>query len=175
MEQRISHFLQKYVTEVYFPNIRITDIVEVLILTFLIYQLMIWVKNTKAWMLMKGILVLAVFILVAAIFQMHTILFLAKNAVTVMATAAVVVFQPELRRALEKLGEKSVLSSMVPFDTTRDRVRFSEDTITSIVEASYSMGSVKTGALIVVEQAIRLTEYESTGIHLDCLISKQVL
>ena len=106
MEQRISHFLQKYVTEVYFPNIRITDIVEVLILTFLIYQLMIWVKNTKAWMLMKGILVLAVFILVAAIFQMHTILFLAKNAVTVMATAAVVVFQPELRRALEKLGEK---------------------------------------------------------------------
>ena len=175
MEQRISHFLQKYVTEVYFPNIRITDIVEVLILTFLIYQLMIWVKNTKAWMLMKGILVLAVFILVAAIFQMHTILFLAKNAVTVMATAAVVVFQPELRRALEKLGEKSVLSSMVPFDTTRDRVRFSEDTITSIVEASYSMGSVKTGALIVVEQAIRLTEYEGTGIHLDCLISKQVL
>ncbi len=167
--------MQKYVTEVYFPNIRITDIVEVLILTFLIYQLMIWVKNTKAWMLMKGILVLAVFILVAAIFQMHTILFLAKNAVTVMATAAVVVFQPELRRALEKLGEKSVLSSMVPFDTTRDRVRFSEDTITSIVEASYSMGSVKTGALIVVEQAIRLTEYESTGIHLDCLISKQVL
>lgn len=175
MEQRISHFLQKYVTEVYFPNIRITDIVEVLILTFLIYQLMIWVKNTKAWMLMKGILVLAVFILVAAIFQMHTILFLAKNAVTVMATAAVVVFQPELRRALEKLGEKSVLSSMFPFDTTRDRVRFSEDTITSIVEASYSMGSVKTGALIVVEQAICLTEYESTGIHLDCLISKQVL
>ena len=54
-------------------------------------------------------------------------------------------------------------------------MRFSEDTITSIIEASYSMGSVKTGALIVVEQAIRLTEYESTGIHLDCLISKQVL
>ena len=48
MEQRISHFLQKYVTEVYFPNIRITDIVEVLILTFLIYQLMIWVKNPCA-------------------------------------------------------------------------------------------------------------------------------
>lgn len=175
MEQRVSHFLQKYMTEMYFPNIRITDIVEVLILTVLIYQLMIWVKNTKAWMLMKGILVLAVFILVAAIFQMHTILFLAKNAVTVMATAAVVVFQPELRRALEKLGEKSVLSSMVPFDTTKDRARFTEDTIDSIVDASFSMGSVKTGALIVVEQAIRLTEYESTGIHLDCLISRQVL
>lgn len=175
MEQRITYFLQKYMTEMYFPNIRITDIVEVLILTFLIYQLMIWVKNTKAWMLMKGILVLAVFILVAAIFQMHTILFLAKNAVTVMATAAVVVFQPELRRALEKLGEKSVLSSMVPFDTTKDRTRFSEQTIDSIVEASYSMGRVKTGALIVVEQAIRLTEYESTGIRLDCLVSKQVL
>ena len=106
MEQRISQFLQNYVAEVYFPDIRVTDIVEILFLTFLIYQLMIWIKNTKAWMLLKGIGVLAVVIFAAAIFQMHTILFIARNAVTVMATAAIVVFQPELRRALEKLGEK---------------------------------------------------------------------
>ena len=77
----------------------------ILILAFLIYQLIVWIKNTKAWMLLKGILVLAVFILVAAILQMNTILFIAKNLVTVMATAAVVVFQPELRRVLEKIGE----------------------------------------------------------------------
>ena len=74
MEQRISQFLQNYVAEVYFPNIRVTDIVEILFLAFLIYQLMIWIKNTKAWMLLKGIGVLAVVIFAAAIFQMHTIL-----------------------------------------------------------------------------------------------------
>ena len=175
MEQRISNFLSRFTTDMYFPEIRLTDIIEVLILTYLIYQLIIWIKNTKAWMLLKGIIVLAAFILVAAIFQMHTILYIAKNSVTVLATAAIVVFQPELRRALEKLGERQFLSSIVPFEKNRERVRFSEDTMDSIIDAAYNMGRVKTGALIVVEQAIRLNEYESTGIRMDCMVSMQVL
>ena len=115
MERQISAFLER-VSGFYFPEIRVTDILEVLILTFLIYQMIIWIKNTKAWMLLKGILVLVVFILFAAIFQMNTILYLARNAVTVIATAAIVVFQPELRRGLEKLGEKKFLSSVVPLE-----------------------------------------------------------
>ena len=175
MEQWLGRFVEKYAGDLYFPDVQITDIVEVMILTFLIYQVMVWIKNTKAWMLMKGIIVLAVFILLAAIFKMHTILYIAKNAATVMATAAIVVFQPELRRALEKLGEKKFLTSVVPFESNREKSRFSEETRESIIEAAYAMGKVKTGALIVVEQAIRLTEYESTGIKMDCLMSSQVL
>ena len=124
---------------------------------------------------MRGIVVLGIFVLLAAVFKMHTILFLARNSVTVLATAAVVVFQPELRRALEKLGEKQFLSSIVPFETNKESSRFSEDTMDSIIDAAYNMGRVKTGALIVVEQAIHLTEYESTGIKMDCLVSMQVL
>lgn len=165
MEQLISRIQDQYAVEVYFPDVRLTDIVEILILTVLLYHLIIWVKNTKAWMLMKGIAVLAVFILLAAVFQMHTILFIAKNLVTVMATATIVVFQPELRRALEKLGEKKFLSSVVSFETNKESARFSENTMDSIIDAAFNMGRVKTGALIVVEQAIHLTEYESTGIH----------
>lgn len=175
MEQRISQILGKYVSGVYFPEIHLTDVVEVLILTFLIYQVIIWIKNTKAWMLMKGILVLAGFILLAMIFQMNTILYVVKNAVAVMATAAVVVFQPELRRALEKLGEKQFFSSVVPFEAYKEREKFSEETMEGIIDACFSMGRVKTGALIVVERAIHLTEYESTGIYMDCLVSMQVL
>ena len=175
MEQRISQILEKYVSGVYFPEIHPTDVVEVLILTFLIYQVIIWIKNTKAWMLLKGILVLAGFILLAMIFQMNTILYVAKNAVAVMATAAVVVFQPELRRALEKLGEKQFFSSVVPFEAYKEREKFSEETMEGIIKACFSMGRVKTGALIVVERAIHLSEYESTGIYMDCLVSMQVL
>ena len=176
MEQQITRFIEKYAfTDWYFPEVRITDIVEVLILTFLLYHIMVWIRNTKAWMLLKGIVVLAVFILVAAILKMHTILYIAKNSVTVMATIAIVVFQPELRRALEKLGEKQFLPSMVPFESGREKARFSEETRESMIDAAYAMGKVKTGALIVVEQAIRLTEYESTGIRMDCLVSSQVL
>lgn len=175
MEQRISRILEKYASGIYLPEIHITDVVEVLILTFLIYQVIIWIKNTKAWMLLKGIIVLAAFILLATLFQMHTILYIAKNAVAVMATAAVVVFQPELRRALEKIGEKKFLSSVVPFESYRERERFSEETMEGIIDACFNMGRVKTGALIVVERAIHLTEYESTGIRMDCLVSMQVL
>ena len=82
--------------------------------------------------------------------------------------------QPELRRALEKLGEKQFLTSVVPFEQNRE-IRFSEETREDIIRACFAMGKVKTGALIVVEQAIRLTEYESTGIQMDCLVSSQVL
>ena len=175
MEQRITQFFERYVKGMYFPEMHLTDIIEILIIAFLVYQIMIWINNTKAWMLMKGIVVLGVFIFLAAIFQMHTILWLAKNSVTVMATAVIVVFQPELRRALEKLGERKFISSMVIFDTNKEHGRFSEETIEGIVDASFIMGKARTGALIVVEQAIKLTEYESTGIRLDCLVSSQVL
>lgn len=175
MEQRITDFLSKTFLGMYMPDIQIKTILEIIIVAFLIYQLMLWIKNTKAWMLLRGILVLGLFILFAHIFQMTTIMWLATNSITVLATAAVVVFQPELRRALEKLGERNYLSVVVPFDKTRDNERFSEDTINGIVEAVFEMGKVKTGALIVVEQAIKLTEYESTGIELDCLVSRQVL
>lgn len=174
MEQAVADFIEKYGIGLYIPKVHVTDVIEVLILTFLIYQIIVWIKNTKAWMLLRGIIVLAGFILLAAIFKMHTILFIARNSLTVMATAAIVVFQPELRRALEKLGEKQFLTSVVPFEQNRE-IRFSEETRENIIRACFAMGKVKTGALIVVEQAIRLTEYESTGIQMDCLVSSQVL
>ena len=148
MKQYIMHVLGSVSQELYFPDAHLTDIIEILILTYLIYHIAMWLINTKAWMLMRGIVVLGIFVLLAAVFKMHTILFLARNSVTVLATAAVVVFQPELRRALEKLGEKQFLSSIVPFETNKESSRFSEDTMDSIIDAAYNMGRVKTGALI---------------------------
>ena len=171
----MRHFIDNYTHGMYFPRIQVRDIIEILIITVIVYEIMLWIKNTKAWMLLRGIIMLGVFILLAWIFQMHTILFLAAQSINVLAIAAGVVFQPELRRALEKLGEKNILNSINPFDKNRDNERFSDETADSIVRACYEMGSVCTGALIVVEQAIRLNEYEVTGIELDCKVSSQVL
>ena len=177
MNTVLTQALKEFVSESwYFPQIRVVDAVEILIITFLFYQIILWIKNTKAWMLLRGILVVALFILVAAVFKMYTILWIAQNSLPVMATAVVIIFQPEHRRALEKLGEKQFVPNMVALDKRgKDNVRFSQKTIDGIVEASFAMGAVKTGALIVVEQAIMLTEYESTGIALDCIVSPQVL
>ena len=171
----IRTFISNYTNGMYFPHIQIKDIIEILIVTIIVYEIMLWIKNTKAWMLLRGMLMLGGFILLAWLFQMNTILYLAKESINVLAIAAIVVFQPELRRALEKLGEKNLFSNINPFDKNKENQRFSDETLDSIVRACYAMGSVCTGALIVVEQVIQLTEYEMTGIELDCKVSSQVL
>ena len=161
----LKNFIDNYTEGMYLPNVQIKDVVEILIITVILYEIMLWIKNTKAWMLLRGIIMLGAFILLAWIFQMHTILYLAAQSINVLAIAAIVVFQPELRRALEKLGEKNLLSNINLFDKSRENERFSDMTADSIVSACYAMGNVCTGALIVVEQAIRLNEYEMTGIE----------
>lgn len=174
MTHKIKALLDSMIGTWYLPDIQITDILEIIIIAFLVYQLIVWIKNTKAWMLLKGILILGAFILVASVLRMHTILWIAKNSIGVLATAAIVVFQPELRRALEKLGQKG-FSSIVPVGKQMTTGRFAESTVEGIVEACYEMSRTKTGALLVVENEIVLTEYQSTGIELDCIVSRQVL
>lgn len=175
MRQMIQNFLDSYLDDWYIPDVKVTDIIEIIIIAFLAYHVIVWIKNTKAWMLMKGIVVLAVFIMLAAAFKMNTILWLAKNSISVLATAAVIVFQPELRRALEKLGQKSFLTNIVSFDKNKYNERFNEKTIDAVINACYEMSRTKTGALMVVERDIMLTEYQNTGIALDSLISEQML
>lgn len=176
MQNVVSNFLDRYFSSWYFPSLRVADVVEIVIIAFLIYQLIVWIKNTKAWMLLKGLLFLGIFIVIAALFHMYTILWIAETLLPVMATGVVIIFQPELRRALEKLGERQFLTAVVPFERKNaGNERFSAHTIDEIVKAAFAMGEVKTGALIVVEQAIVLTEYETTGIPLDCIVSHQVL
>lgn len=175
MGEAIRNFLNLYLNDWYIPDLKITDLIEIIIIAFLVYHIIVWIKNTKAWMLLKGICVLLAFILIAVILKMNTILWLAKNSIGVLATAAIIVFQPELRRALEKLGQKNFLNSFLPFEKGKDSERFSQNTLDAIVKACYGMSSVKTGALIVVEQEIVLSEYQTTGINLDCIVSEQML
>ena len=158
-------------------GIRCTDIVEIIILSFLIYHILVWIKNTKAWSLLKGILVIAVFILFAAYFEMNTILWIVNNLFSVAVTAVVVILQPELRRAVEELGRKNIISSIIPITVGRgpEGGRFSDKTINEIVKACVEMGRARTGALIVMEKDESLTDYERTGIEIDGVVTSQLL
>lgn len=158
------------------PKITLTDIVEIIIITFLFYYMLVWIKNTRAWTLLKGLLVVLIFVGIAAVFQMNTIIWIAKNTLSVALIALVVIFQPEMRRALENLGRKNFLSSFFSFDFSGGETgKFSDKTINEMVKACYEMGKVKTGALIVVEDEIVLTEYERTGIAVDGILTSQLL
>lgn len=168
-------FRQKYMFWMTIPKMTGIDIVEIIIITFLLYSILVWVKNTRAWALFRGIIVILVFILIAAIFQMNTILWIAGKAINVGIIALAVIFQPELRRALEQLGRKRFFSGLFIWDPGRVAKRFSERTVNELVKGTFEMAKVKTGALIVVEKEIQLSEYERTGIAIDSLISSQLL
>lgn len=176
--QNITYYIETLLEKAYsyLPDISVTDIVEICIISFLFYQVLLWIKNTRAWMLLKGILVILTFVLIAAIFQMNTILWLAEKTFSVGVVALVVIFQPEMRKALENLGRKNFLASIIPIDFSKGASeKFSDKTINELVKASFEMGKVKTGALIVVEDEIVLSEYERTGITVDGVLTSQLL
>lgn len=157
-------------------NVTPTDAAEIIILAFLIYQIMIWIKSTRAWNLLKGFAVILVLLGVAALFRMNTILWIAENFFSLGITAVIIVFQPELRRALEQLGEKNILTSIVPFESGKNETdSISDRTVSELIRACFEMGRVRTGALIVIEQEVKLQEYERTGISIDSLVSSQLI
>lgn len=150
------------------------DFIEILIIAFLFYHILLWIKSTKAWNLFKGIIVILLFVLVSAIFQMNTILWLAERTLNVGLIALVIIFQPELRKALENLGEKNFFGKIFNFSKS-DECKFSDRTIEELIKACYAMGKVRTGALIVIEDEILLNEYICTGIDIDAILSSQLL
>ena len=174
--QRVLSIIQSFLNSIHMPNLRWTDIVEILILAFLIYHILLWIKNTRAWSLLKGLAVVIVFVGIAALFNMSTILWLVQNVTGIAVMALVVLLQPELRSAMEELGQTNILSSLFNLDNTRTpEGRFSDKTINEIVRASMQMSRVKTGALIVIEQTSPLQEYARTGIDMDALVTSQLL
>ena len=153
-----------------------TDIIEIIIISVLIYYMLVWIKDTRAWMLLRGILVILAFVLLAVLFEMNTIVWIADKLFNVAMIAVVVIFQPEMRKALENLGRKNIFANLFNFDFGKvENGKFSDKTITELVKACYEMGKVKTGALIVVEDEIVLTEYERTGIAVDGILTSQLL
>lgn len=91
------------------------DVAEILIIAVLLYYALVWMKTTRAWVLLKGLVVILIFA-VGLFFRMTTILWMAQNVLGFAVTALIVVLQPELRKALEELGKKNIISSVLPFD-----------------------------------------------------------
>ena len=170
----VDAFIDDYF-RVNLPDVSITDIIEIAIISYFMYHLLVWIKNSRVWMLIRGVIFILIFFVFAAIFQMNTILWLGEKLVSVAVTVLIVVFQPELRRALEQIGRRKIKSIFTWNLLKTGAKKFDDTTIVGMVTACYEMGAVKTGALIVVENDMQLTEFERTGISLDALVTRQLL
>lgn len=165
-----------YLSRIALPKIGIIDVIQIIVIAFFVYQFMIWIKYTRAYTLLKGILLVLLFIFLAYIFKMNTILWIFSNLASTLIVGVVVIFQPELRKVLEQLGQKKIMSAIIPFGSDKDvQERFTDKTISELIKACFDMGEVKTGALIVIEQAELLTDYIRTGINLDAILTSQLL
>jgi len=161
---------------IYGTTMDYSDVLEILIIALILYYILVWMKTTRAWALLKGLIVICGFLLVASLLKMNTILWMVQNVLGFAVTALIIVLQPELRKALEELGTKNFISSVLPFDTSKGMAdAFSDKTINEIVRACAEMSKVKTGALIVIEQKLSLSDYERTGIDVDGIVSSQLL
>ena len=185
------------ITEFARPSLGISDILDILIVAYIIYKIIFWIKETRAWVLFKGILVIFALAAVALLFKMNTILlvffmsdtpfdsssmllklntilWILSNTISVGIIAVIVVFQPELRKALEQLGKGKFFTAFARSSEETDD-KAAQRTVDEIVKAAEKMGSVKTGALILIEQKVPLGDFERTGIPVDAIVSSQLL
>lgn len=156
------------------PSIGFSDILDILIVAYIIYKIIFWIKETRAWVLFKGILVILALAAVATILKLNTILWILSNTISVGIIAVIVVFQPELRKALEQLGKGKFFSYFMRTEEEECK-KASSRTVDEIIKAADKMGEAKTGALILIEQEVPLGDLERTGIPIDAVISSQLL
>ncbi len=156
-------------------NLNLIDVLEILILAWLIYKIMGWIQSTRTFMLLRGILVIVAFLLLAELLEMNAIIWIVKNIASVALMAVVVVFQPELRKLLEELGRNNIFQVVNLGGRTTPEGKFSDKTMQGIVKACTIMGQAKTGALILIENMQKLTDYVETGIEIDAVVSMQLL
>lgn len=157
-----------------FPNIGIRDIIDIIVVAYLIYIVLAWVKDTRTWALFKGVIIILAVASIAYVFQLHTLWWVVSNTITVGTIALLVVFQPELRRALEQIGRGKIFESLLSNQDSQDD-SLNNEAIEAIAKACVHMSKYKTGALIVLEQETHLGDVERTGIKIDATISSQLL
>ena len=156
------------------PKIGLNDIVDILIVSVMIYLIVKWIKQRELGII-KRIIILLCIAFAAYLLQLHTVSWILSNTMSVGITAILIVFQPELRSALEQLGRKNWVTDIFSTDSRQEELEYTARTLQEISRAAIEMGKVKTGALIVLQREVALGEYERTGIPIDAKVSSQLL
>ena len=171
MPELFSNILQYFRTMQIAPK----NIIEIVVLAFLIYHLLRWVKNTRTWFLLKGVALLLLFVFIVNVLELNVLTYIARETLSVLLIALLVIFAPELRQALEQIGQNNFFSRLFGTARLRSNALHTKEITGELVKAAFAMGRKRTGALIVIEREIRLDEYIKTGIPVDGVVSSALL
>ena len=167
-------FIYESLAMLHMPDIGPTEILDIVILCAIIYYILRWIRHTHAWALLKGIVLVVLLALSAYLFDLVTVIWLVQNALAMGIIALVILFQPELRKALEQLG-RGVGAGLPSLSAADKHGGISSHTVDEIVSAVITMASRKIGALICLERDVALADISETGIVIDGLASRQLL
>ena len=171
--QNITNFISIYIP-IKDPLEMLKSIVDISIVSYIIFKLIKLGRETRAWQLVKGIVVIFIIAMLSEWLQLRTLAFILNKTIELAGFAVVVLFQPELRRGLEQLGRSSNIRDFFNFDVS-DEVIHTTYTIEEIVKAATELSKTNTGALIVVERETKLGEIINTGTTLDSSISSELI
>ena len=158
------------------PSVHITDIIDIIIVAIVIYTVIHWIKETRGWSLFRGLMVIALFSLLSYNLHFYTITWIIERTFSVGVIAVIIIFQPELRKALEQIGASGFSSVTGLLQTKSYDDRLSPQDANEIAEACVKMAEVKTGALIVIERNVSMGDIVSaSGVAVDAVISSQLL
>lgn len=167
MQEFISYIMY------YKQFIRIMDIIDILIVAYAIYKLIKLVRETRAAQLIKGIILLLVAMQLSSLFNLYMVNYVLKNAMQVGVIAIFVVFQPELRRALEKMG-RSKFSKVLSFDDD-DIEEKNSHTVDQLCQAVKNLSDNRIGALMILERTTKIGDIIRTGVTLNSEVSAELL
>lgn len=151
-------------------TITVLDIIDIAVVAYFLYRIYLMLKNTRAATLVKGLLVLVIFLLISKWLNLHVISWVLEKSMTVIMVALPVVFQPELRRALEQIGRGRLFHKGSELDEQE-----MEEMLSAVANATVIMSRRKEGALMVFERDTGLEERIETGVAVDGLVSDSLL
>ncbi len=156
----------------YLAMVSISDIVDVLIITFCVYRLYSLLRNSNAERVIRGIAIIIVMALLSDLLKLNALNYILANTIQLGLIAIVIVFQPEIRKLLEKFGQSKLPIMVKEVETDSRRI---ERTILQTVEACAHMSGTKTGALIIIQRKISLDDIAKTGTILNADVSAELL
>ncbi len=164
------------ISNVVIPSIRLSDIIDIILVAIVIYIIIHWIKETRAWTLFKGLLIIIVISLLSYYLHFYTLTWIIEKTLSVGIIAVIIIFQPELRKALEQIGAGSLNSVTGLLQNSAESGRLSSKSADEILNACIKMSQARTGALIVIERNVPMGDIlNNSGVSIDAVISSQLL